>query len=224
MPKLTNRVPSYRLHKTSGQAIVTLDGKDHYLGAHGTDQSKANYDRITAEWLANRRQSPITEKPTGDLFINELIDVYWDYVVQYYIKGGIPTGEQQAIKYSLHPLSELYGDLPVDHFGPAALRTVRQRMIEQDWCRKLINTRINRVRRMFKWAVEHELAHSHILEGLRAVAPLKRGRSGVRESDPVTPVSEEAMTAIELFVSRQVWAMVQLQWLTGMRPCEVTIM
>lgn len=37
MPKLKpNQVPAYRLHKHSGQAIVTLSGKDHLLGKHGT--------------------------------------------------------------------------------------------------------------------------------------------------------------------------------------------
>ena len=25
-------IPSYRLHKPSGQAVVTLNGRDHYLG------------------------------------------------------------------------------------------------------------------------------------------------------------------------------------------------
>src|SRR3954454_8363440 len=32
MPRLTKKLPSYRLHKPSGQAIVSLDGKDFYLG------------------------------------------------------------------------------------------------------------------------------------------------------------------------------------------------
>jgi hypothetical protein len=31
MPK-TLRVPSYRRHKPTGQAVVTLNGKDRYLG------------------------------------------------------------------------------------------------------------------------------------------------------------------------------------------------
>jgi len=32
MPRLmTDRIPKYRKHKASGQAVVTLDGKDHYL-------------------------------------------------------------------------------------------------------------------------------------------------------------------------------------------------
>jgi hypothetical protein len=45
MPKLTNRLPKYRLHKASGQAIVTLNGFDHYLGPHGTEESKQAYQR-----------------------------------------------------------------------------------------------------------------------------------------------------------------------------------
>ena len=32
MPKLTNRVPKYCRHKASGQAVVTFQGKDYYLG------------------------------------------------------------------------------------------------------------------------------------------------------------------------------------------------
>jgi hypothetical protein len=34
----TNRVsfPKYRKHKASGQAVVTLAGRDHYLGPRGT--------------------------------------------------------------------------------------------------------------------------------------------------------------------------------------------
>ena len=32
MPRLTKSLPKYRKHRASGQAVVTLDGKDHYLG------------------------------------------------------------------------------------------------------------------------------------------------------------------------------------------------
>jgi hypothetical protein len=57
MPKLKeNEVPSYRLHKQSGQAIITLSGKDALLGRHGTKDSRAKYDRLIAEWLANGRR------------------------------------------------------------------------------------------------------------------------------------------------------------------------
>ena len=57
MPKLkNNQVPAYRLHEQSDQAIVTLSGKDHLLGPHGSSGSRERYDRLIAEWLANGRR------------------------------------------------------------------------------------------------------------------------------------------------------------------------
>src|SRR5262249_17228719 len=52
VPKLTKKLPSYRHHKVSGQAIVTLAGRDHYLGAHGSPESIDAYKRLIGEWTA----------------------------------------------------------------------------------------------------------------------------------------------------------------------------
>jgi hypothetical protein len=51
------RIPKYRRH-SSGQARVTLDGKDHLLGAYNSAQSKEAYRRLIAEWAAGRGASP----------------------------------------------------------------------------------------------------------------------------------------------------------------------
>ncbi len=51
-----SKVPDYRLHKATGLAVVTLNGKDCYLGKHGTPESRAEYDAKIAEWLACGRQ------------------------------------------------------------------------------------------------------------------------------------------------------------------------
>ena len=53
------RVPSYRRHKQSGQAIVTLTDaltgrrRDVLLGRHGTKASKEEYRRVVLDWEAN---------------------------------------------------------------------------------------------------------------------------------------------------------------------------
>ena len=50
------KVPSYRRHKPSGQAVVTLNGtEDHYLGKWNTKVSRAEYDRLIQEWLDGGR-------------------------------------------------------------------------------------------------------------------------------------------------------------------------
>jgi hypothetical protein len=59
---------------------------------------------------------------------------------------------------------------------------------------------------------------------LKAVDGLKKGRCDARESRPIRPVDDQFVDAIRPYVSRQVWAMVELQRLTGMRPGEVVIM
>jgi hypothetical protein len=42
-------LPSYRRHKASGQAVVTVSGRDVYFGPHGTRLSRDNYDRVVTE-------------------------------------------------------------------------------------------------------------------------------------------------------------------------------
>ena len=36
-------LPSYRLHKPTGQAVVTLDGQDYDLGPFGSVSSRKKY-------------------------------------------------------------------------------------------------------------------------------------------------------------------------------------
>lgn len=212
---MTVRTPKYRLHRPSGQAVVTLDGRDFYLGPHGSDTSRAEFDRLVGEWLANHRRLPSAQ--AADLSIHELLVAYLRWADGYYRESAEP----QNIRYAIRPLAALYGHTPAAEFGPLALKTVRQRMIEGGICRREINKRIGRIVRVFKWAVENELLPGSVLHALRAVAGLRQGRSEARESAPVKPVPDAFIEAIRPRVFPQVWAMIELQRLTGMRPGEV---
>ena len=70
-PRLIQSNPSYRRRHASGQAVVTLDGRDVYLGPHGTKASRSDYDHVIGEWLANVRPTvggqigPAAEQPDG---------------------------------------------------------------------------------------------------------------------------------------------------------------
>lgn len=228
MPKLTKKLPSYRLHKVSGHAVVTLAGKDHYLGPHGSPESIDAYKRLIAEWTtagpATTAATAAASKAGSDFRICELLAAYYEHADRYYVKDGQPTGEAKNIKDATRLLQTLYGMTPVVEFGPTALKTVRQKMIEAKMSRRVINFRVNRIRRVFKWGVENELVAPGVLHALQAVAALRAGRTEAKESGPVRPVSEKAVTAILNFVTPQVRAMIELQQLTGMRPNEVTAM
>lgn len=217
------RTPKYRLHRPSGLAVVTIAGKDHYLGPHGSDQSRAEYNRLVGEWLLKGR--PSSKHQSHDSSINELLVHYLNHAKEYYRKpDGRQTKELESIKQSMRPLRETYGHTLARDFGPIALKAVRDRMIEADLCRKEVNKRIRRVIRLFGWGVENELVPAEVHHALRAVPGLKRGRSAARESKPVKPVPESFVDAIQSHVLPPVWAMIELQRLTGMRPGEVVIM
>jgi len=219
MPKLISRPPKYRKHKASNQAVVTINGTDHYLGQWKTKASKAEYDRLIAEWLAHGRTLPTTGH-VGSLTVNELLVSYLRWAKDYYRDSK----ELPNIKLALRPLKELYGRTRVIDFGPLALKAVRQRMVAGDICRNEVNKRIGRIKRVFRWGTENELVSPSIFHGLQAVRGLPFGRSDARESEPVKPVPEAFVDALERHVLPQVWVMIQLQRLTGMRPGEVTIM
>ncbi len=110
MPRLSNSVPKYRKHRGSGQAVVTLNGRDFYLGPHNTRVSKREYDRLTGEWLANSRNLP--SGFANDLMVAELLLRYWQHAQDYYRKNGEPTREISALKSALRPVRELYGNHP----------------------------------------------------------------------------------------------------------------
>jgi integrase len=87
--------------------------------------------------------------------------------------------------------------------------------------RGVINQRVGRIVRMFKWAVSEELVPETVYRALAAVRGLEKGRTEARESEPVGPVPDAFVEAVLPHVLPAVQAMIQLQRLTGMRPGEV---
>ena len=226
MPRKPGHVPAYSHHRSSGQAIVRISGRDHYLGPHDSPESREKYDRLIAEWLSNGRQPIITSAPLEEsLLVNELLLKFVDHAERYYLVDGAPSKEVVNLKLAIRPVKELYGSVPATDFGPHALKAVRQHMVDvQKLCRKEINKRVGRIKRVFRWGVSEELIPPFVFEGLRTVEGLKTGRTTARESPPVRPVNDQVVEATLPFLSPQVAAMVQLQRITGMRPAEVTIM
>ena len=183
MSATTLRTPSYRHHKPSGQAVVTLDGRDVYLGRYGTPQSRAEFDRLLAEWLSNGRRLPAPASAHGtDLSVNELALVYLGFADGYYTKRGKPTTEPESIRQTIKPLRRLYGDTLAREFGPLQLKAVRQAMIDAGLCRNEVNKRTGRIVRLFKWAVGEGIVPPSITASSRspvsdAAAPMSGNRS-----------------------------------------------
>ncbi|MEM8494357.1 MAG: site-specific integrase [Planctomycetota bacterium] len=211
-------IPSYRKHRASGQAIVTLGGRDFYLGPHGTKASKAEYDRLVAEWLASGRSRSYGAS-AGDLTVVELIADYLRYAAAYY--GKSPRGEFANMKRAATPLKTLYGRTTAAEFGPQQLKALREKLVAEGNSRPYINTLIKRVVRIFRWAAGEGKLPPDVPSALSLVSSLRKGRTPARETAPVRPVDADLVEATLPHLSAVVRAMVEFQRLTGCRPGEV---
>jgi integrase len=112
----------------------------------------------------------------------------------------------------------------VSEFGPIKLPTLREGLIGGGLSRSTINNRVARIRQLFKWGTSEELVPNEVYQKLAALAGLQKGRSEAYELEPISPVPPDHVTAIEPFVTPQIWGLVQLQLATGARSGDLVIM
>lgn len=217
------RVPTYRRH-SSGQARVTINGRDHLLGPYGSAVSRESYRRLVAEWVAGPERFAAGTAPEKDLLsVNELILAYWTYAVGYYGFDG-RRGDEACLRDAMRVVKKLYGNASAAAFGPLALKTCRNEMLAKDWSRTYTNAQVDRVRRMFRWAVAEQLLPPSSWQALAAVPSLRKGKGVARETQKVRPVPAEHVEAARPHMPAAVRAMVDFQLLTACRPAEVCML
>jgi integrase len=214
------RVPGYRLHKASGQAIVTLSGRDYYLGAHGSPESRKKYNRLLAEYLASDKSPSFGISPE-ELNVNQVLVGFLKHAKQYY-KANKKTEYGHYIRI-MRKLKKLYGDLPANAFGPVQYKAIRQTLLDADLARYYINSSMKRIVRIFRWASGEGLIPASLPATLKDIEPLKLGRSKARETEAIKPVADEVVDATLPFLPPVVRSMVEFQQLVGCRPGEVCL-
>src|SRR5262245_11588979 len=228
MARHRNPAPSYVLHKQSGRGrLVWTDS----LGLRQQKLLPGPFNSPESLAAKARLELELAVAPTGtvnenkNISVAEVLSAYHDYALRYYVGAyGMQRKEVAVINYAIRPVRELYRELPAVEFGPLALKAVRQKMIDADLSRALINRRIGAVKRAFKWAVSEELVPVTVYESLRTLAGLRHGRTNARETEPVGPVADATVDATLPHLPHHVRAMVELMRHTGMRPAEVCAM
>lgn len=86
-------------------------------------------------------------------------------------------------------LKKLYGRTAAADVGPLALKAVRQAVIGKGVFRCSVNHAVNRIRRMFKWAVENELNPAR----RAAIAP-----SHCRIATAINPIRGKSIEVLSL--------------------------
>lgn len=223
--------PGYRLHGSSGQAVVTIGGRDYYLGKHGSPESFSKYHRLFSEWLASGRSAAFG-MPQDAVTVTSLIAAFVRHAEAYYGTGY--RSELERFKPVLKVLRKLYGTELASNFGPIQYEAVRIALLnpytlkrrdgtkeKRYRSRTYINSQMKRLRFVFRWAASKSLVPVSVFETLRTIAPLKAGRTSAPEREPVKPVSDEIVNATLPHLNHVVRAMVEFQRLVGCRPGEV---
>lgn len=219
-----NPTPSYLKHSRTGRARAVWSdssGKRHDVllpGRYESEESKQAFARIVAEQAA----SPVVPlaNPTG-LSVAELLNAYRKWAeVHYRGPDGKPSDEVRQLYTVCRFVRELYGLTPATEFGPLALKAVREQFVAAGWCRKTVNDRVDRIRRIFRWGVAEQLIPAAVLQSLIAVEGLKKGRTPARETEPIKPVDDATVEAVLPYLNRHVRGLVEFQRLTGCRPGE----
>lgn len=90
--------------------------------------------------------------------------------------------------------------------------------------RKVINQRVDHIRRVWRWAASEELVPQAIYDALTTVTGIRRGQQGTRDKPAIKPVADDIVEKTLPFLMPPVRAMVQLQRLMGARATEVCLM
>jgi len=167
-------IPKLQHHRAANRAFVRLNGVNHYLGRWGDPTVEPRYSATIRRWLDGGRQ-PLGEE-RQPMTVAELLVEFWGHAEAHYRKNGKPTSEQHNFRAAIRPPRRLYGEFPVGDFGPKALATVRQEMVELGWARKSVNQNVSRIRTVFRWGVSQELVPVEVLQALEALQGLQQGR------------------------------------------------
>ena len=216
MPKLKNSLP--KNCRDRNQAFSKHNGKRIYHGVWGTPEAEKNYKRFIAALLERPALPPQIAKDGGDVLVSELAAGYFDHLENSRMDKTTVNLFKQAIGY----LVEAYGKLAANEFSPKKLKAVRNQMVSAaSLCRNTVNRYSGYIVRIFQWGVEEELVQENVYNALRVLKTLPKGTPGTFDHPEREAVPDEVIAATLPFLPPTVATMVQVQWLTGMRPSEV---
>jgi hypothetical protein len=183
-----SRPPKYCRQKgknRSDPVYVRIDGRKIVLGTYGSEESRQRYAELIG---STKDEKP---RPVTDPTMAVVMAAFLEHAQVYYRQPNDKPGrEYEMIRDTLQFVRKNCGARPAKDFGPKRLKEIREAMIEADHSRRYINKNIERIRRMFRWAVAEELIPAAVHTALSTVDGLKRGRTEAREAAPVMPVDD----------------------------------
>lgn len=216
MGRKRNAIPNRLHHKPSGQDRILWRGRSIYLGKHDSPEADANYRRLIRNIVElgdpEIEQSQVTVKLLADRFMVHTTESF-------------PPGSKEPMAYerAMMLLIEALGDLPADQVTPSKFLAMRDAWAKLRSVRT-VNKHHNQTLAAFRWGVTVEIIPASVWHALQAVPKLKPNRTTAKPPKTIGPVAWSDVEAIRKHVRPQVWAMINVQWHTGMRSGELLAM
>lgn len=245
--RVRGTLPQIRHHKPTNSGRVYLGGKTYTVGRYGSAEAEHRYRELLAEHgielpleirIAPEKPqappkpvelAPLVEDTPSDITVGEVCRLYLRD-----IKANMPErrrcGRYEKAKTAARALRPL-AMMPAARFGTRALLDVRRRLVSQvasgsgvgsprPLSRTYINEVVKYVRRLFEWAVLHELVPEDRVMALKVVKPLQPGETKARETKKRKRVRAAVVDATLPYLTSEVAAIVQFIRYTGCRPSE----
>lgn len=215
MPRPKSVLPSYKLHKPSGQAVAYVNRRTIYLGPFGSPESKRRYSELLTDVQSGLDNQGSDTRPSFCTVAAVALRFATEELPRY------ANAEQHCLRTALRFCVDLFGETPAADFGPMRLRTIRKAMVEGGWSRGFTNRQVKRIRRVFRWAVSLELVPANVVQALATLDPLAAGESDARESRPRHAIPEADLQAVRRVLTGVYGDLFDLMLLTGARPGEL---
>ena len=128
------RTPKYRHHTHSGQAVVTINGKDVYLGKYGTLESHEQYHQVVGQFLAEQGRPPLPARDNVALLALKrnrkpitVVEACSEYLR--FCEANRPN-EVSAVESMQAVFVSTFRHELAANIGPVALKQVREAMVE----------------------------------------------------------------------------------------------
>lgn len=235
-------LPVPKVHAKTGHARVFINGKEHWLGKHGSPEAQLKYDELVAAYLASGRKSveAVSRPPALPPEKNLAADICVGEVALRWLRHVKETRGEKSSTYtsgraSARALREVR-TLPAREFGPRRLIEVRasfaavptvyrnkkgQVTVTKPKTRRYVNDTIGRIVQMFSWAATMEIVPGDKPAALREVKPLRSGEMPmISETPRRKAVDDGRVEAVLAHLKPPLRALVRFIRLTGCRPGE----
>ena len=235
---MANRPPA--LKNDRGTAVVTkmIRGRRFRkpLGKFGTPEAELAYQDFLADLRAGRADwsnaSPpdtpaavdtAPAHPAGNSTSAYCVAECLDRWLAIELRRNITQGEHDKTRRVADIVDTLFGTRSIDTLRPAAIESLRQYFRDvKRWGFQMIRDGERRVRNFVGWCVVAELAAPETGWILDRMPRFQVGDLGTTEPVRKTPIGVEPLEQVLPFLSPSLQDFLKVQFICGMRPCEVS--